>query len=610
MVITRFALISIKQFFLLCKFRFVGLPLFQACVLVETITQEGDKGNMPFVLEWQEKKHKLQMYKEKVKELRLAGTLNDEALTHAVEGIKVLEKDYIYTRSRVDILFFTYEFFSDDRNPENDGNLIPAGVALEDAPDIHQELANLLENVAEGKVKRISWSMPRGHGKSMMLSNVFPAFCVVYRLKRFILIISEAESQSQKFGEWVNDQLKHNEKLHWVYGDEIMPDKKKGHKDNIEMFDNGYTMVQAVGMGKRIRGIRYKSYRPDMCIGDDCESSQNTATPELRAKNIEFWNKVVMPIGTPDTSFVYMGTLVHPNSLLTHIHERADFKGKIYSAITSQPENPELWEEFENIYREQENPNRMEDAITFYEENKSEMDKGVSTLWASRFPYYKLMMEKVNIGSKAFSSEFLNIGHDDEDAIFKETYLQYFDDKDLFDQFNRPLRLDVYMFWDIAIGKNDRSDYNAIVTIGRDNRTGIIYILDAWAKKCPMHKALEVMFDKIVEYKPKIAGVETVQAQHEMFRQLQVMLNKRGVYHTKLKPIMPKGKKESRIESLEPLVENGALRFKKSQRLLLEMLLQYGTHDHDDLPDALASVVNLSGGSRRQRSFYRKPTGM
>ncbi|MFP3398563.1 hypothetical protein SB749_19765, partial [Brevibacterium sp. SIMBA_078] len=87
-----------------------------------------------------------------------------------------------------------------------------------------------------------------------------------------------------------------------------------------------------------------------------------------------------------------------PNSLLTHIHERADFKSKIYSAITSYPERADLWEQFENIYRNQENPNRMEDAIAFYESNKTEMDKGASTLWESRFPYYKLMMEKVNIG--------------------------------------------------------------------------------------------------------------------------------------------------------------------------------------------------------------------
>jgi predicted phage terminase large subunit-like protein len=566
---------------------------------------------LPYMNGWLEKEHKLNQYKSKVKELREQGLIPPDKLQQVVANIKLLEKEYAYARGKEDILWFTYYFFSGDMNPENNGNLIPDGVAYEDAPKIHQELADLLLEVVMGKQNRIAWSMPRGHGKSMMLSNVLPIFSIVYKTERFILIISEAEAQSQKFGEWVNDQLKNNEKLRYVFGEDIAPDRKKGHKDNVEAFDNGYTLLQCGGMGKRLRGIRYKSYRPSLVIGDDCESSQNTNTLELKMKNIDFWNKVIQPIGTPDTKFIYMGTKVANGSLLDHIMDRADYRSKLYSAIKSYPDKADLWDEFETIYRNQENPDRLADALAFYEANKSEMNIGAETLWPERFPYHKLMMEKVNIGSRAFSSEFLNIGYDDENAIFREGDIQYFDDKDLFDQFNRPIRLEVYTFWDIAVGKNQRSDYNAIVTIGRDNRTGIIYVLDAWAKKCPMHQALEVMYDKIVEWKPKVAGVETIQAQHEMYRQLQQMVTKRGIYHTKIKAVMPRGKKEERIESLEPIIENGAMRFKKSQRLMLEMLVQFGNGaDHDDLPDALASVVNISGGSKRQRSFYRKPSGL
>ncbi|MFP3802458.1 hypothetical protein, partial [Paraburkholderia sp. SIMBA_027] len=91
----------------------------------------------------------------------------------------------------------------------------------------------------------------RGHGKSMMLSNILPIFSIVFKTERFILIISEAESQSQKFAEWVNDQLKNNQKLRDIFGTDIAPNKSLGHKDNVEMFDNGYTMVQSAGMGKR-----------------------------------------------------------------------------------------------------------------------------------------------------------------------------------------------------------------------------------------------------------------------------------------------------------------------------------------------------------------------
>jgi predicted phage terminase large subunit-like protein len=568
---------------------------------------------LPFTVEWEYKLNKLNQYKKKAKELRLSGQLTAEQLQAVIENIKVLEKDYIKSRGEVDILFFMYEFFSDDRNPENEGNLIPEGVSMEDAPDIHREICELLHEVSNVNVtKRICWSLPRSHAKSAILSNTFPVHQIVYRKRKYILIISETEGMARKFLDWINDQLKNNKKLRDIYGEDIAPDKKKGLKDNQEAFETASgTYVQSAGMGKRLRGARYKSYRPDLVICDDLESAQNTNTLELRQKSIEWFNKVIMPIGSPDrTAIIYMGTLVHPNSLLTHVLNRADFDGRIYSAIVSYPERADLWEQFEEIYRNQENPNRYEDALDFYFANKEEMDKGAKTLWPDRFPYYKLMMEKVNIGSRAFASEFLNSPVDDDSAIFKESNMIFFDDKDLLDKYNRPIKLDVYGYWDIAVGKNDRSDYNAIVIIGRDNRTGIIYVLDAWAKKCPMHEALEVAFDKIVQYRPKVFGVETVQAQYDMFRQLQMMVTKRQVYTTKVKAVLPRGRKEERIESLEPLFENGAIRLKRNQRLLIEMLTQYPTHDHDDLPDALAGAVDVSGGSRRQRGFYRKPVGM
>ena len=70
----------------------------------------------------------------------------------------------------------------------------------------------------------------------------------------------------------------------------------------------------------------------------------------------------------------------------------------------------------------------------------------------------------------------------------------------------------------------------------------------------------------------------------------------------------PKAKKEDRIQILEPLFETGYLRLKRSQRLLLEQLLVFPQGEHDDLPDALASAVDLAGKTR-QRTHYIKPEG-
>ena len=531
--------------------------------------------------------------------------LND--LSYLYEEREILEKVIKYEN---DVLGFAYEFFSDDMNPENENNLIPANTHISTAPDFHIELCNTLNVLSNENVNgRIGWSVPRGHAKSTYLSNVFPLHQVVYKKRKLILIVSETEGMSRRFLEFISEQLKYNEKLIRYYGRLMSLSKQENTKDNTEsIVTSNNIMVTCASVGKQLRGLRFLNSRPDLVICDDLESSKNTNTKELRAKNLHFFNSVLMPIGTPEaTAFVYMGTLVHGDGLLPNVLQRADFESKKYSAILQEPDRADLWERYEEIYRNQEDENRKETAEAFYKDNYEVMNEGVKTLW-NRFPYHKLMQEKINIGSKAFASEFLNQPSNDEDAIFKKSYFSFFDDKDLYNADGRQMKLDIFGFWDIAVGKNSRSDYNAIITIGRDKRTGILYVLDAWAKKCSMNDALKVAEEKILEYRPKTFGVETVQAQYNMFTQLRDNLIKRGMYSTRVKAVNPRGKKEDRIEQLQPLVENGVIRFKRHQRLLQEQLELFPSATHDDLPDALASVVDITGNARK-KMFYKKPTG-
>lgn len=547
---------------------------------------------------------------------RLVGSLDDGAEPDTVlKQLEEAEQEYRIARSEFDILYFAYEYFSEDSNPDNESNAIPSGVSIDDAPPVHAELSFTLHQVSNvARNKRIVQSMPRGHAKTLFLSNVFPTHQIVFRKRRFVLIVSETETMSRKFIEFIAEALKYNEKLRSDFGELLSPQSQKNFKDNVEAFEtfNG-VYVQSASVSKQLRGARYKQYRPDLVICDDLESSKSTNTPELRQKNLDFFNKTLIPIGTPEaTAFLYMGTMVHRRGLLQEIIERADFQAKNYSAIVTEPSSSiELWDKFETIYSDLENDNRMVDALSFYEIHKEEMDADVETLWNSRFPYHMLMMEKQNIGNKAFASEFLNRPVDDEDAVFKEDMFTYFDDKDLYDIHNRKLNLEVFGFWDIAVGKNQKSDYNAIITLGKDRRTGILYVLDAWAKKCPMHEAQEIALQKIAEYQHHSFGVESVSSQYEMFRQVQLKVTQRGLYHTRIKPVNPRGKKEIRIGNLEPIFENGSIRLKKHQRLLIQQLIEFQNGaEHDDLPDALASCVEMAGGQRLKRTYLSKPNGL
>jgi predicted phage terminase large subunit-like protein len=529
-----------------------------------------------------------------------------------INQLNYLKQQYRIIRSEQDILFFTYEYFSEDRNPENDNNLIPKGIKWTEAPKFHRELTEALNEICwENPTKNIGWSCPRGHAKSTYLSNVMPLYSIVFNLRHYILIVSETGAMAQKFVEWVAGQLKFNKKLREDFGELLHPNKIANEKDNAEAFvTTNNIRVQASSIGKQLRGARHGAYRPDLVILDDLESAKNTNTKELREKNFHWFTSVIRPIGDPTrTSFIYMGTMVHAQGLLPAVLNMSDFSSRIYSAVVSSPDREDLWFELEEILRDYTNTERLEKAYQFYLDNKEEMDKGVEVLWAERFSYFELIRIKTDIGSRSFASEYLNRPAENEDAIFRPEHFQFYEKRDLMDKDGKPLKLTIYGFWDIALGKNSRSDYNAIVTIGVDKRTGEIYVLDAWASKCKMHEALEVVFQKIQQYKHHTFGVETIQAQYDAYRQLKEKLTKANIYQTRIKPVTPKSRKEERIERLQPLFENGVIKMHRSQRLLQEMLEQYPEHDHDDLPDALAGVVDLIK-AKTTRGFTRKPLGM
>lgn len=513
-------------------------------------------------------------------------------------------------RAEGDILFFMYQYLGAEMNPEFEDPLIPIGTHITDAPDFHVELTAMLNVVSEQEInKRVAWASPRGSAKSAYLSNCLPLHQVVFQKRKYILIISETDSMSKKFVEYVADTLKFNQLLREDFGEQLSPKGQLNDRDTQEAFlSKAGTLVESSSISKQLRGKRNGSFRPDLVVLDDLESSKNTNTPELREKNLHWFNSVVMPIGDPaKTAFVYMGTAVHQSGLLFEVMRRSDFQSKLFSAIISPPARADLWEMFQDILKDRENENRKETALAFYDMNKEPMDEGVEVLWESRLPYVKLMLEKANMTSKSFASEFLNNPIDEESQIFNMNRMTFWDYGDL-DELN----LEVFGAWDIAMGKNNRSDYNAVVLIGRERRTGILYILHVWREKCPAHIAMKKALELIKEYQPRVFAVETVQAQFDLYRQLREAMTLDKVYFTTLKPVTTNrshGKKETRIEQMEPLFENGIVRPHASQRSLIEELEMFPFGDNDDMIDALQMAVSLCSLQSR-KSWHKKPQGL
>lgn len=542
-------------------------------------------------------------------------TYGDDPANWSVEAI---ERWAVYSRlERVsrclnDSYEFALEYFSDGRNPDNDGNWEGFDVKTKaDAPKFHRDMTDIIDEVSNVNTNaKIAVAAPRSHAKSTWYTKDFPIKEVVYRRRRYIIVISETPTVSTANMEWIRNQLKFNRKLREDFGPLLSPKDKANIKDNGEEFiawhDDGnggrrqLTLVQAASTGQALRGRNWNGARPDLIVCDDLEDARpggNAATPEQRAKLLSWFAQTVMPLGDPKgkrTAFVIVGTTVHRESLLMHVlYKRSDFSSQIYRAIISEPKRQDLWEECRLIYVDRENENRAEDAYAFYQENYEAMNEGAEVLWADVQPLWKLMTWKWDNGSLAFNTEYMNNPVDEESMIFNpETFTYY----NVLDTDYLAERFEVAMGVDLAMGRQ-RGDYSAIAVVARDKVSDTMYIIDSWGERIKPDEFMKVIVERVLKFQPTVIAAESVAAQEYFVDELKRALTKVGYpADTRVKKIYQRSRKELRIEAMLPAIESGRIQFNRTHALLLEQFEGYGQGAADDLPDALEMAVSAVSG--------------
>ncbi|WP_263560992.1 phage terminase large subunit [Paenibacillus polymyxa] len=467
---------------------------------------------------------------------------------------------------------------------------------------------------------KVAVAAPRSHAKSTYLSKAFPLREIVYRKRKYEIIISETPAVSSGNLDWISMQLKHNAKLRRDFGPLLSPKQQENPKDNSSEFiaweptDSGIpkmlTKVEAASTGQALRGRNWNGVRPDLIVCDDLEDiKSNAATPELRQKMRDWFAQTVVPLGDPKgkrTAFVYMGTTVHHEALLVNVlYKRSDFKSRVYRAVIEWPERMDLWEACRLVYVDRDNPNRAADAKALYEMNREEMDRGSIVLWPEAQPLWKLMTWKWDNGTKAFNTEYMNNPVDEESMIFNPESFTYWDreDRDFFTS-----DYDIYLGIDFAMGKT-RGDYSAVVTIARHKQSGTKYVVDAYGERVKPDEFMRVIVEKTLKYQPTAIAAEAQAAQEFFVQKLKEALRAAGYpAQTRVKEIHQRSRKDLRIEALLPDIESGAIQFTRKHSLLLEQFELYGSGSHDDLPDALEMAVSIAKTGRKK--LRNKPKWM
>lgn len=509
-----------------------------------------------------------------------------------LEGnLALLEKLERIHECEFDLLRFTYEYFSAELNKDNETNLIPAGQSLGGAADFHATLCALLDDITAGnQTSNVAWSVGRRHAKTAYLSNAFLCHQVVYRHQKYIIEISETTDVAGDFIRFTQQNLKFNAKLREDFGELLHPKPSMNEVDNkYEFITSSGTKVEGKGMGTQMRGLRHLTERPGLFLLDDLESNANTNTPELRQKNLHWFRSEMLEALGFGGIAVYMGTILGYDSLLNHvINHRKDFVSKKFPAILSWSEREDLWEEWRKIYNADEKDAKQQ-ADEFYESNKDDMLRGTSVLWPQMYSYKYFMEKRESMGVKAFNQEYLGNPVDEESQVFKPDDMSFFTDNDIASK-----QFEYVCGIDFAMGK-EKGDYSAVVTLARNRSTGVCYVVDTFIERVHPDILLKEAVERALKYEYSVMAVEAQMAQEWFADKLGEALQANGYpASTRLKKIKQRTRKALRIEALLPDIQNGKIRFKRDQRLLLEMLEMYPNHNHDDGPDALSMAFTAA----------------
>ncbi len=295
----------------------------------------------------------------------------------------------------------------------------------ESAP-FHQEMDRFLSQTDKPAVI----AAPRGFSKSTRVSFANPIHAICYELKKFIILISETETQAGLITAAIKAELEENPRIQSDF-----VEMKTDEWADTEFVAATGTKILARGSGQAIRGLKHGPHRPDLIIIDDLESDISIRNPKRIKNTLKWILEAVLPSRPPKKgTFFMVGTILSRRSVLAQMQALGSERGfitKVYRAI--------------------------EDG---------------SPLWPKRFPLDVLEGIKLEIGSNAFNKELMNDPKDD-DGIIQEDWIQY-DDLSVVESQGA---LAVYDYLDPSLGRNESSDDRAFVKVGK-NPEGIIWVLE------------------------------------------------------------------------------------------------------------------------------------
>lgn len=432
----------------------------------------------------------------------------------------------------------------------------------------HKIIASTIERIARGELKRVIINIAPRHGKSHIMSYLFPAWFMGQFPNKKIIMASHTADLAVDFGRKVRN-LVGSAEYQQIFPDvTLQADSKASGRWGTNHSGEYY----ACGVGGALAGRG-----ADLCIIDDPHSEQEakTGNPAVFDSAYEWYQS------GPRQRLMPGGAIC----LIMTRWSKRDLTGRIIDNMTKN-ENSDQWEVIEL---------------------PMELPSG-EPLWPDFWTKTDIELLKNTLDRRYWLAQYQQQPTSEGAAIIKREWWQEWEEDD-----PPPVNY-IIQSWDTAFEKNNRADYSACTTWGvfykTNEVTGLeeanIILLDAYKDRLEFPELKQIAYEKYKDYQPDALVIEKKASGAPLLYELRAM----GII---VSEVVPTKDKISRLNAVADLFSSGMVWAPRTRWAedVIEEMAEFPVGEHDDYVDSSSQALLRfrRGGFIRLESDYDDEPG-
>lgn len=454
------------------------------------------------------------------------------------------------------------------------GSLLSQGFDdASESPEFHDECWDLCVS----KHKYVAIAAPRGHAKSSGITLGYGLATLLFRERKYMLLVSDTESQAALFLGNFKTQLKNNRELAELFelvvndnGEVVF--EKDSETDIIVPFKDGHRFrIMVKGSEQKMRGLLWNGMRPDIVMCDDIENDELVMNKERREKMRRWFKAALLPCISDRGVVRMVGTVLHMDSLLERYMPSMKHSATKYTDLR-------VW---------QTRPVNGWISVKYRAHNNDFSQ----LLWPQKKTaqtFIDLRNEAIADGTlDLYSQEYLNHPLDESTAYFKRgDFLPLTHEERKIDA----KQLNYYITADLAISQEEKADYSVFCVAATDENR-MLQVRHIVRERLDGREIVDMFLALQRKYNPVAFGVEDMQVSKSVLPFLREEMVRTGVFINLVKLKAGGKDKVTRARSIQARMRARSVKFDKDTDwydTFEEELVRFPRDKHDDQVDAVA----------------------